>query len=257
MTQTDEILRRLVALSRRLAQPELDYLILAEGNTSARIDEESFWVKASGFRMADIDAGGFVAMRTAPLLATLEEGNLSDDGVKARMAAARVDPAARLRPSVEAMLHAVALTVGGAHYVGHTHPSAVNAILCSRLAEEAYAGRLFPDEIVICGPAPVYVPYTDPGLPLAREVRRRVVEYVEARGEPPKVILMQNHGLVALGRDPEEVEAVTAMAVKTARVLLGAFALGGPNFLSEAAAARIHTRPDELYRRQLLKGQGG
>jgi rhamnose utilization protein RhaD (predicted bifunctional aldolase and dehydrogenase) len=212
--------------------------------------------------MAAIDAAGFVALRFAPLMALLEGGPLSDGEIEARVAEARVDPAASVRPSVEAMLHAVALTVGGARYVGHTHPTAVNAILCSRQAEAAFAGRLFPDEIVLCGVAPVFVPYVDPGLPLAREVQRRILAHLEAykvdlraTGEAPKVILMQNHGLVALGRDPEEVEAITAMAVKTARVILGAYALGGPNPLSAAAVSRIHTRPDELYRRGLLQGR--
>jgi hypothetical protein len=48
------------------------------------------------------------------------------------------------------------------------------------------------------------------------------------------------------------VEGITAMMVKTARVLLGTFALGGPRFLSQEHVDRIHTRPDEIYRRQRL-----
>jgi len=67
----------------------------------------------------------------------------------------------------------------------------------------------------------------------------------------PKVILMQNHGLIALGRTAQQVENITAMAVKAARVLLGAYALGGPRFLTARDVARIHTRPDELYRRRV------
>jgi hypothetical protein len=35
-------------------------------------------------------------------------------------------------------------------------------------------------------------------------------------------------------------------------VLLGAYAAGGPHFLTDENVARIHTRPDELYRRKLL-----
>ena len=252
MVEPQQALERLIAMTRSLAEPERDLVILAEGNTSARIDEETFWLKASGKSMVDIDASGFVAMRLTPMLALLNGERLSDAETKARFEAARLDPAAGARPSVEAALHAVALEVAGARFVGHTHPTAVNAILCSRQAEEAYRGRLFPDEIVVCGPAPVYVPWTDPGLPLAHEVKRRVVSYMEAYGEAPKVILLQNHGLVALGQSPEEVEAISAMAVKTARVLLGAYALGGPHPLSAEAAARIHTRPDEAYRRQQM-----
>ena len=51
---------------------------------------------------------------------------------------------------------------------------------------------------------------------------------------------------------------VMAMAVKTARVLLGTYAAGGPRFMSEHDVARIHTRPDEHFRRlQLgLEGEG-
>ena len=60
---------------------------------------------------------------------------------------------------------------------------------------------------------------------------------------------MQNHGLIALGNTAGQVENITAMAVKTARVLLGTFALGGPRFMTAEAVARIHTRPDEQYRR--------
>jgi rhamnose utilization protein RhaD (predicted bifunctional aldolase and dehydrogenase) len=116
----------------------------------------------------------------------------------------------------------------------------------------AVSGRLFPDEIVICGPAPVIVPYTDPGLPLAREVHTRINQYIDEYFEVPKVILMQNHGLIALGRTTQQVEKITAMAVKTARVLLGTYALGGPRFMTPQAVQRIHTRPDEAYRRKLL-----
>lgn len=148
------------------------------------------------------------------------------------------------------MLHALALQLEGVSFVGHTHPTAVNAILCSQQAEEAIAGRLFPDEIVYCGPAPVYIPYTDPGLPLARTVCQALDRYRAAHGQAPKVVLMQNHGLIALGRSAQEVLQITAMYVKTARVLLGSYTLGGPHFLSAAAVARIHTRPDEKYRRQ-------
>ena len=136
--------------------------------------------------------------------------------------------------------------------LGHCHPTVVNAILCSQGAEEAFAGRLFPDEIVVCGPAPVYVPYTDPGLPLARAVWAGVERHTDLYGQWPKVILLQNHGLVVLGQSAQEVVDTTAMAVKTAQVLLGTYALVGPHFLSARQVARLRTRPDEEYRRRVL-----
>jgi ribulose-5-phosphate 4-epimerase/fuculose-1-phosphate aldolase len=76
--------------------------------------------------------------------------------------------------------------------------------------------------------------------------------YCDDYHEVPKVVLMQNHGLIALGRTAQQVENITAMAVKTARVLLGTYAAGGPRFLTPDNVKRIHTRPDELYRRRRL-----
>lgn len=253
--QDKTILNELVALSRTLGDPSLDYAILGEGNSSARIDDETFWVKASGAEMRTIEPENFVQVHFDLVLTMLASADLTDTQVKAGLEAARVDPKATARPSVETVLHALALGLDGVDFVGHTHPTAVNAVLCSQKAEEAIAGRLFPDEIVYCGPAPVYIPYTDPGLPLARAVRDAIDRYLDDYREVPKVILMQNHGLIALGKSASDVENITAMYVKTARVILGAFALGGPHFLSAEAVARIHTRPDEQYRRQEWSGR--
>jgi rhamnose utilization protein RhaD (predicted bifunctional aldolase and dehydrogenase) len=150
------------------------------------------------------------------------------------------------------VFHALCLSLDEVNFVGHTHATAVNALTCSNGFEEAFSGRLFPDEIVMCGPAPVLIPYIDPGLPLAREIARRINAYIDTYAERPRVILMQNHGVVVLGRTAEQVENITAMMVKTARVLLGAYAAGGPHFLTEDNVARIHSRPDEAYRRKLL-----
>ena len=246
----NEILAQLITMSRSLGDPANDYAMLGEGNSSARADAGTFWVKASGAEMRTIEASGLVRVRFDRVLSLLARDGLSDDEVKSGLEAARVDPEATARPSVETVLHALALRLEGVNFVGHTHPTAVNAILCSQKAEEAIAGRLFPDEIVYCGPAPVYVPYTDPGLPLARAVRDAIDEYLDVYREVPKVLLMQNHGLIAFGKTASEVENITAMYVKTARVIIGAYALGGPHFMTAEAVARIHTRPDELYRRQ-------
>ena len=246
----DANLNDLVTMSRNLGDPARDLAILGEGNTSARAGTETFWVKASGVEMRTIGPDGFVQVRFDPVLSMLEAADLDDTRVKAGLEAAKTDPTVKARPSVETVLHALALQLEGIRFVGHTHPTAVNAVLCSQKAEEAIAGRLFPDEIVYCGVAPVCIPYTDPGIPLARTVRDSISRYLDEYGEIPKVILMQNHGLIALGRTSLEVENITAMVVKASRVLLGSYALGGPHFLSTADVARIHTRPDELYRRK-------
>ncbi|HHX44044.1 MAG TPA: aldolase [Chloroflexi bacterium] len=253
MANADIVLRALVEMSRKLGQPERDLVILGEGNTSALCDDGTFWVKASGTELRTITADGFVRLRIDAVRALAERTTLSDEELKEALAAARVDTDSPRLPSVETVLHALALSDGGAKFVGHTHPVAVNALTCSTAMNEAALGRLFPDEIVVLGPAPAYVPYTDPGLPLARAVRERMRRYIAEWGVPPKTILLQNHGLIALGANPQEVDSITAMSVKTCRVLAGTYAFGGPHFLSAEAARRIHTRPDEAYRRRQLK----
>jgi len=241
-------------MSHNLGDPTLDYVILGEGNTSARADADTFWVKASGTELRTVDRAGFVRVSLERVLAMFDTPDLSDEQITQRLDEAKVDPAPGdgIRPSVETVLHAACLSLEGVNFVGHTHPTAINAITCSMAFETAVSGRLFPDEIVICGPAPAVVPYTDPGVPLARKVRDLIYQYIDEHHEGPRVILMQNHGLIALGRTAQQVENITAMAVKAARVLLGTYVLGGPHFLTARNVDRIHTRPDELYRRKLL-----
>ena len=248
----NELLSQLVAMSRSLGDPANDYVILGEGNTSAKVDADSFWVKASGTELRTISAAGFVQVNFAKARAMLTGPDLSDDEVRQALIDVKIDPAAPGHPSVETVLHAACLDLDGVNFVGHTHPTAINMLTCSVAFEDAFAGRLFPDEIVLCGPAPVLVPYTDPGLPLAQEVYRRIHRYIDEYGEVPKVLHLQNHGLFVLAKTAKQVENTTAMMVKTARILVGAYALGGPHFMTPANVARIHTRPDEHYRQKII-----
>lgn len=243
----------LIALSRELGRPELDLVILGEGNTSARGDSDLFWVKASGTSLADATADSFVAVRHRAILALLEAGDLDDAAIRTHLLAARTGSNQRT-PSIETLLHALCLDLDGVRFVGHTHPTAVNAITCSTAFPQALQGRLFPDEIVVCGPAPVLVAYADPGLPLARAVHAALRAWQAEHGGAPRVVWMQNHGLLALGATKKQVLDITLMAVKTARILAGALACGGPRYLTATAAARIHTRPDEHLRQRTIAG---
>ncbi len=258
MSNARSVLHALIDLSHDLGRPERDLVILGEGNTSALVDDGTFWVKGSGTSLATVEADGFVRMQIEPVCALADQPAMSDDEFKAALEAARAPAALQSsdqnrRPSTETVLHALALCEAGARFVGHTHPIAVNALLCSVAAEEALSGRLFPDEIVVCGPAPAYVPYADPGLPLAKAVREAFRRFADEWGMPPKTVYIQNHGLIALGETPTQVNSITNMAVKTCRILAGTYTFGGPAFLSEENHQRIFTRPDETYRRQQLK----
>lgn len=250
----DSVLNELIELSRYLGDPSRDYAILGEGNTSARVDDDTFYVKASGTTLATIEREGFVAVSASKVLRILDDENAGDDEVSEVLRESLADPNETRRPSVETMLHAILLSVPEYRFVGHTHPVHTNMLLCSKVAEEAMTGRLFPDQIVSMGPKPVFVPYVDPGLPLAREVKWRFEAFVEAEGMLPKAIVMQNHGLITMGETPKAVTSATDMCEKASRITVGAYAVGGPHFLADHEVERIANRPDEHYRLKSIAG---
>ena len=247
-------LQELVGLSRSLGDPGRDLVILGEGNTSVRLDDESFLVKASGTSLANANADGFVGMDFGRTLALLDLEDPSDDELGGALMAARSGGGPR--PSIEAVMHALCLTEGEATFVGHTHPTSVNSVLCSDRAEVLCAGAIFPDQVVVLGRHPLHVSYADVGLPLARALREGLREHRRRVGAPPKTVYLQNHGLVALGPSAGGVEQVTAMADKHARIVAGVLAAGEPVFLTAAQADSLDTRPDEEYRRRVLGGGG-
>ena len=251
--RTAERLEALVALAHQLGREDRQMAILGEGNVSTRIGE-GFLVKASGRSLATLAREGVVACRSTGLMALLDAGGggeATDEQIEKSLMAARLDPAAP-KPSVEAVFHAYLLGLPGIDWVGHTHPVAVNRILCSTRAAEFAGRRMFPDEVVCCGEESVFVPYVDPGLPLAGAIRRDTAAFVGRRGGPPRVILLGNHGVITLGASANAVLGAMLMVQKAAQIWLGAAALGGPEYLSGADVRRIAGRSDEHYRQRSL-----
>lgn len=242
----------LVDLSRSLGDPALEAAILGEGNTSIRVGDEIL-VKASGASLAAAEPGDFVAVGLAAALDLIGDEDAGDAEVDALFA----EVAARegRRPSVEALLHVVVYEATDARVVGHTHPTSVNALLCSTSAELLVAGSLFPDQIVVLGAHALLVPYVDPGVRLARHVRGMLLEHIQAHGEAPRAIYLRNHGMFAVGSSPAQVLGITQMAQKCAKTILGAASVGEVQFMPDAEVARIDSRPDEKYRRALLANE--
>lgn len=241
----------LLKLSHELGCEDRGLAILGEGNTSARLSDDTFLVKASGTCLGTLREEDVVECRTSKVLPLLDKEGLSDQEIDAALLAARVNAKAK-KPSVETVFHAYLLSLPGVNFVGHTHATTVNQILCSPRAREMADRRMFPDEIVCCGVASVFISLTDPGLKLAQAIRRETEAFIKKHQRQPRVILMQNHGIITLGGSWQSVLAAMLMAEKAARVFVGAAQLGGPVFLTKDAVARIAGRPDELYRQRAL-----
>ncbi|MBW7884028.1 MAG: class II aldolase/adducin family protein [Caldilineaceae bacterium] len=250
---TRTLLQSLAWLSHELGREDRQLAILGEGNTSAKVGDGTFWVKASGSQLATITDDGFSQVHLDKVLDLVARKQMSQEEVQAAWPDLMVDPQQK-RPSVETFMHALCLSEGGAQWVAHTHPISCNAILCSQLGAEPFRRHLFPDGIVVCGRHPAVVPYVDPGFDLAKAVRTELRRYQDAHGASPKLLLMVSHGITALGQTAQEALNITRMADKWARTLLGTFALGGPAYLPDHEAARIDSRLDEHYRRRQLRG---
>jgi len=197
----------------------------------------------------------FTLCKSAPILALLDRKTISDGELQTELMESRVR-AGDKKPSVEAAFHAWLLTLEDVAFVGHCHPTAVNQVLCSPRARDFAERRLFPDEVVCCGPASVFVPYIDPGVPLAREIRERTAHFIKQHNFMPRLILLQNHGIISIGATIEAVQSAILMATKAAQIFVGAASLGGPNFMAQKDVDRIMSRPDEHYRQQQLKLSG-
>jgi NAD(P)-dependent dehydrogenase (short-subunit alcohol dehydrogenase family)/rhamnose utilization protein RhaD (predicted bifunctional aldolase and dehydrogenase) len=146
--------------------------------------------------------------------------------------AARLAHAGGRRPSVEVLFHAFLPD----RFVLHTHPPAMNAVTCNSDGA-ALAARLFGDEAL-------WVPYTNPGLPLARAIVEARRAFVARTGRPaPPVTLMQNHGIIVAADAPSRIEERSAWLMETVRTAMASGAAAtasvdveeGP--LAEAAPA--------------------
>ena len=107
--------------------------------------------------------------------------------------------------------------------------------------------RAAPTQVVI-------IPYADPGTPLAREIRSKYqASQRRTLARAPRLILVQNYGVLAFGDSARSVLSTLLMAEKSARIFVGASRLGGPIFLPPQHVARLEARMDEGPRASTIK----
>lgn len=244
-------IQALLEMSHQLGREERGFAWLGEGNTSTRLDSDTFAVKASGSTLATLIESGLSRCHFSRLLPLLEGPPISDEATEAALLAARSDEAQK-KPSTEALFHAYLLSLPQVEFVGHTHPLSVGGVLCGARARDFAQRRLFPDQIVCCGLEDVLVPYANPGVPLARAIWEQVEAFRSRHHRVPRTVLLENHGLIALGPTPAAVLAATLMAEKAARIFLGACATAEPRFLTTEQAAYIAGWSAEHHRQRVL-----
>lgn len=192
-------LEELIKISRFYGEKK-EYVVAGGGNTSFK-NKDKLWVKASGYALATISGEGFAVLDRRKLEAL--SGKAYSDDPEKRERQVKTDTEDALitkdkRPSVETSLH----NLISYKFVVHLHPDAVNAVMCGKEVKK-YITPMFGEEAL-------YIPYTDPGYILFREIEKRINEMRRSKGYDPKVILLQNHGIFVSADTTREIREIYA-----------------------------------------------
>lgn len=179
-----------------------EYVIAGGGNTSWK-DENHLYIKASGVALATITGQGFCILDRKkldqiPSMELSSDSSEREEQVKNALLNSRINPESGLRPSVETSLH----NLFEYSFVVHTHPTLVNALMCSRDAESK-TYELFGSRVL-------YVPYSDPGFVLFTIIRDRILEFRQREGRDPQVVFIQNHGVFVAANSVDEIMGIYA-----------------------------------------------
>lgn len=259
LERDDELIRAVIAMSQRFGR-DPEYSRGGGGNSSLKAGGVVY-IKPSGVPLATLEAEDLVPLATAPLLQLLLEGG--DEAAEARLpdapdpvmrAAARVRLAVARgrRPSVELMFHSLLPE----RFVLHTHPIVPNAVTCNKDGEQIMQ-RLFGDDAL-------WVPYTDPGLPLARAIHQLREAHQQRTGRPaPRITFMGNHGIIVCADTTDDVAGLCERVMSTVSAELGRFsiAVDAPSrtprrIAAGAAAARDLVATIAPSLRALLAAEG-
>lgn len=214
-----------------LAREVSDYTICGEGNVSVR-DGNNFKIKASGTS-----------------LHTLSEEDLTLCDIYGK----QLDETHK-KASIEVFFHAwIMRKFPLINFISHTHPPHTTKILCSESIYDFADNRWFPDQIVRNGTKSCIVPYAPPGEEALKLVDKYVTDFVIREGFFPKLILLQNHGIITASASKKDCAAATLMCEKSAEIFVGAKLLGGIKFLSPQEVADVDKCPNENYRRNMYQ----
>ncbi|MEX1295363.1 MAG: SDR family NAD(P)-dependent oxidoreductase [Candidatus Limnocylindrales bacterium] len=212
----DPLLRDAIEMSQRFGR-DPEYTRGGGGNSSVKADG-IVYIKPSGVSLAAIEADDLVPLATAPLLDLLLKGGSEDDEaripgapdpVMRAAAKVRMGEAKGRRPSVELMFHSLLPET----FVLHTHAIVPNAVTCNQNGEQLMTD-LFGDRAL-------WVPYTDPGLPLARTIHELREAHVARTGGPaPRITFMGDHGIIVSADTIAEIAELNEHVMGTVKAAL-------------------------------------
>lgn len=222
--------KKVVDQLKALANKVSKHCVGMEGNISGKVDSTSFMIKASGHSLHNLDSTGIV---------TLNFNNTQLDNFNKR-------------GSMELGFHNFLLSFPDIHYIAHTHPISTLSILCTKHATEFAGKRLFPDQVIFNGAKTCLIPYAKPGDELTSAVKLGVNFFIKKEGYFPKLILLENHGIIACGSTIKECITVTDICEKAAKVYIKSLQVGSTCFLEDEQVSSLILDEKEKYRLKQL-----
>ncbi|NOU87916.1 hypothetical protein GC102_19400 [Paenibacillus sp. LMG 31460] len=192
----------LVAMSK-YAGERFDLIQAGGGNSSVKMEDGTMAIKASGYLLSDMDSQrGYSIVNNEKVCEILSREELlieptkkSREELSNKMLQTTIlTPEAR--PSIETFLHALL-----SKYTLHTHPVTVNAITCLSNWKELLI-EIFGIEIAL-------VDYETPGVELALCLKKEFEKFIQKHGHKPKIIFLQNHGLIISSDRYEDIKELT------------------------------------------------
>lgn len=191
-------LMALVTISK-YAGERYDLVQAGGGNSSVKLDNGVMLIKASGFLLSDVtENGGYSQVMThaiAQIVTRREIFTCKNKRDREALTSSFVKEATidkHNRPSIETLLHSLLHK-----YTLHTHPISVN-ILLNRKDWKECLKFLFGEDIGL-------VAYQTPGIELALELAKEISRFEKI----PKIIFLQNHGLIVTSDKAEDIQALT------------------------------------------------
>jgi ribulose-5-phosphate 4-epimerase/fuculose-1-phosphate aldolase len=212
----------------RLGKHASNYCVGMEGNISGIIDT-TFMIKSSGTRLSNITKDDLI------------EYNFKGDKITYT----------EKKGSMEIGFHKYLLSIEGINYVSHTHPINTLKILCNPSGNVKYNftnSRFFPDQVIFNGKYSCFVEYATPGAELENVIKNKVSDYINKYNITPKLILLENHGIIACGKSVDECIMITDICEKAAEI----YQNNPIKFLSEENIDKLVNDTNEKYRKNLI-----
>jgi len=217
----------LLSLSKQVSK----HCVGMEGNISGK-DGNTLLIKASGSNLSKLTDNDLIPFDF--------DGNQLDK--------------LNRRGSMELSFHIFLLGFEGVNFVSHTHPTNSLRVLCSHNKTKLTFAiqRMFPDQVIFNGKESCLVPYAKPGQSLTDKIREMVEEFIGNNGYFPKLILLENHGIISCGRTIDECVIINDICEKSAEIFMGN-GVGDLTFLSKEEVEELVIDKDEKYRQNLIK----